>query len=141
MVRQEITNNDKLEDVIKKMTEGVPGASVILANATNQNALGWFLVLELDSMNMRGSQIWLGYKDYCGEDVDLFWDCVKKHDAQMVEAVNIETAKCGQKDKAVQIGGSSHKENLLFTQKEMKELAKKPKIVHPKAMEKISPAL
>lgn len=136
MQRQEILPTDTPFDIITKMSEGVPGASVLLSSAVKNDMRGWFLVMELDNMNMRGSQIWLAYKDYCGENIELFWDCVKNHDAKMIDAVNIESAKCGQKDKAIQVGGSSHKENLFFSSKEMKELSKMPKIVHPKASKK-----
>ena len=83
-------------------------------------------------MNLRGSQIWVAYKDYCGESIELFMDCVKSRDAQMIEAVNITSAKYGTRDKAVRYGASSMKEYPVMTDEEMKKLAKKEVPVNPK---------
>ena len=45
-------------------------------------------ILNLDDMNIRGSQVWLGYKDHCGEDIEKFVQCAKNRDESMVEAIN-----------------------------------------------------
>ncbi len=136
MERKEIQPKDTAEDIILKMAEGVPGASVLLSNVVKTNISGWFRVMDLDSMNIRGSQIWLGYKDYCGENLDLFWDCVKKHDEKMIEAINILSAKMGDRDKAVKNDGDTQKDKLFFSKQELEKLKKQTAPVHPEAAKK-----
>jgi len=48
------------------------------------------ILLSLDDMNMRGSQIWVGYKGHCGEDIEKFVQCINDRDSNMVEVVNKE---------------------------------------------------
>ena len=41
---------------------------------------GIFDILSLDDMNMRGSQIWVAYKDHCGQDIEKFIACIKERE-------------------------------------------------------------
>ena len=131
-MREKISLNDSFYDLVIKISEGNPGAITVISQMINDNPASMMNVLSLDDMNMRGSQIWVAYKDYCGESIDLFMESVKKRDTQMVEAVNIVCAKCGVNDKAVQYGASSMKEYPVMTDEEMKRLAKKEVPVNPK---------
>lgn len=85
--------NIKLEatviDLMVAMSEGNPGAINVLANIikTNPNS-GLITMLSLDDMNIRGSQIWLGYKDHCGQNIDKFIECVDNRDVEMVNTIN-----------------------------------------------------
>jgi hypothetical protein len=53
-------------------------------------------ILHLNDMNMRGSQIWVGYKDYCGEELSRFLECVRAHDPAMVAKVNEQCERSGE---------------------------------------------
>jgi hypothetical protein len=42
-------------------------------------------LLDLDDMNMRGSQIWVGFKNHCEGEIDVFLDAVKNRDPELVK--------------------------------------------------------
>jgi hypothetical protein len=56
---------------------------------------------------MRGPQVWVGYKDHCGQDIDKFIAAVKNRDPDMVKTVN---SHCGTRATAV-IGGAPFAKN------------------------------
>ena len=86
------------------MSEGNPGALSVICQILQADPLeGFMTLLNLDDMNIRGSQIWLGYKDHCREDIKLFIWCVKNRDRNMVETINLEP---GERPKVVTSGAS-----------------------------------
>lgn len=89
--RKPLTLRHTLKAAIAEMSEGNPGALNVLCNlALHDPVEGLFLVLALDDMNMRSSQIWVGYKDYCGEDMEKFKAAIKQRDPAMIAKVNEE---------------------------------------------------
>lgn len=62
--------------------------------------------LNLDDMNMRGSQIAVAYSDYAGRDVQKFIAAVNERDSLMVAAVN---EKCAYTGEIAVTGGASLK--------------------------------
>lgn len=89
MKREKITGSDNLQTIMVKMSEGNPGAlTVLMAMHKKQGQMAFMEMLSLDDMNIRGPQIWLGYKDHCGEDIDKFLECVKGRDSDMVKTIN-----------------------------------------------------
>ena len=68
--------------------------------------IGYVLILGLDDMNIRGSQIWIGYKDYCKEDIMKFIQAIKDRDPEMINKINQESLNGNHNDRAV-IGGAS----------------------------------
>lgn len=64
-------------DVFMKMSEGNPGAMTVLMQIFEktqeidpENTLGGLgVILCLDTMGLRGSRIWMLYKDVCGESM------------------------------------------------------------------------
>jgi len=88
--REELRLNDNLMDWMVKMTEGNPGALIVLLTAMKEKGAQEMgeLILFLDDMNIRGKQIWIGYKDYCGCDIDKFADCIKEKDQVMIDKIN-----------------------------------------------------
>lgn len=143
MKRMNLTGNTGFIEFIDQMSEGNPGASVVLMSAIDGKAVAGFMnILNLDDMNIRGTQIWLGFKDYCKEDLKLFWESVQNRDANLVEAINRENAKQNGKYKAVVSGASyNNPEEIVFSEQEKKEFASKPKMVHPQAKEKAAETL
>ena len=124
-MREKINANDSFFELVTKLGEGNPGAMNVIMSMINKNPAAFLQLLSLDDMNIRGSQIWVAYKDYCGESIDLFLDAVKKRDETMIEAVNIVSAKSGLKDKAIRSGASYMEQYPLMTDEEIKSLAKK----------------
>lgn len=103
--RRKIEANDTIFKILEKMSENIPGAISAMARLTKEDPMGFMLVLGLDDMNIRGSEIWQAYKYYCDEDIDKFKEAIKNRDADMVQFINEENAKVGG-EKAV-CGGAS----------------------------------
>ena len=72
-------------DLIVKMSEGNPGALRVLMELLPIDPI---LVLHLDDMNIRGWQVWVGYKDHCNYDLSLFTKCIQDRDQKMIETIN-----------------------------------------------------
>lgn len=136
--REKITLEDTGLNTIFKMSEGNPGAvkgltSLIQDDPTN----GLMLMLGLDDMNIRGSQIWSAYKHYCNEDIEKFKEVIHNRDKDMVEFVNEHEASVGG-EKAVTSGASFDRSKVpgkyRFTQEEVNELRenKETRLKHQK---------
>ena len=102
-MRPKIELTDSTQDVFVKMSEGNPGALTVLMDMFNGDPNNVLLVLSLDDMNIRGPQIWVGYKDYCGamregdekppskeEILARFMKAIEDRDPEMVKAINDE---------------------------------------------------
>lgn len=89
MNRTKINITGTVMDMLLQMGEGNPGALSILSKLwqlPGPDAL--MSILDLDDMNMRGSQIYVAWKDYCGEDMEKFKDSIRNRDPEMVRVVN-----------------------------------------------------
>jgi len=108
-MREKIVPSDNVLDIMIKMSEGNSGAATILAYLHGELALlneppGLLvMLLDLDDMNIRGSQIWVGFKDHCNSDIAWFKRAILARDPDMVDTIN---ASCGGHEKAVVWGGS-----------------------------------
>ena len=123
--RKKIELNDTIFDVIYKMTDGIPGAIVGVTELMKSDEAGFMLLLGLDDMNIRGSQIWEAYKYLYNEDGKKFAEAVKNRDEKMVQFINEELASTGG-EKAV-TGGASFDRNKTpdkyrFTEEEVEQL-------------------
>ena len=87
------------------MSEGNPGAASVIGQLL-QDDTGFMKLLGLDDMNIRGTQIWVGYKDHCGEDIEKFKAAIHERDADMVETINKECLYADFQEKAVTSGAS-----------------------------------
>ena len=87
-MRKPINLMASTQEVINQMSEGIIGAIVVMtALITEGHPL---LIASLDDMNIRGSQIWIGYKDHCGEDIELFIQCIQDRCPNMIKTINDE---------------------------------------------------
>lgn len=87
--RKKINLNMAVKDILLAMGEGTPGGIRVLADILNKEPeVGLLYILDLDDMNIRGSQIWVGYKDHCGENLDRFIECIEARDGEMVRTIN-----------------------------------------------------
>jgi hypothetical protein len=95
-MRSKIQLSDSVRDIMTKMSEGNPGALTVLVKLYKEHGdKGIFTMLGMDDMNIRGSQIWLAYKDHCGEDLGKLVEAVQARDSDMVETVNREYGHTG----------------------------------------------
>lgn len=105
--REPINLDDTTMDVLLKMAEGNPGAITVLSQLLERDdptgLPGLLTILSLDDMNMRGPQIWVGYKDHCGEDIEAFAAAVNSRDPEMIATVNAES---GVDERAVPSGAA-----------------------------------
>lgn len=81
--------SDSAVDIMVKMSEGNPGAITVLMQLMKE-PIGLMDVLTLDDMGIRGSQIWVGYKDYCKQDIVKFKEAIKVRDTAMIAVINAE---------------------------------------------------
>ena len=86
-MRKKIQLNTSMQELASLMSEGNPGALSVLMPLMTDDPL---ILLDLDDMNIRGPQVWVGYKDFCGEDLEKFKQCVRDRSEQMVSAINDE---------------------------------------------------
>ena len=99
--REPIKLSTKIADMIAIMSEGNPGRLRILLELRDPIS-----ILGLDDMNIRGWQIWIGYKDYCGSDLEKFRECIRNRDSEMVNTINKSAIRMNLSIRAV-IGGAS----------------------------------
>lgn len=109
ITRPEININDSVLDMLLLMSEGNPGAATVLVQIMNKYDAGAMLVFILDDMNIRGPQIWVGYKNACHEDLDEFCRRIKTRDQEIINIINEELSRDNSfKWIAVKGGASSH---------------------------------
>ena len=95
MARKSLELSDTPMDIILKMSERNPGGLNVVMSILDlppedvdhfMGPMG--LLLDLDDMNIRGSQIWLAYKDHCKEDLPTLVKAIRDRDPQMVKTIN-----------------------------------------------------
>lgn len=60
-----------LIDAVVKMAEGNLGATRVMCELMEPNLVEGFMdICRLDDLELYGSDIWLAYKDVCGEDIE-----------------------------------------------------------------------
>lgn len=91
--REPIKLTDTIKDMIWKMSEGNPGAIRVICEILASEEGIPFLIFGLDDMNIRGWQIWVGYKDYCKCDIELFKKKIRERSQEMVDIINNEAKK------------------------------------------------
>ena len=82
------TMKNALIGVLVKIAEGNPGAIRVLIDMQKEKEFGFEAALHLDDMNIKGWKIWVGFKDYCKQDLDKFYDLVMKRDKDMIKFIN-----------------------------------------------------
>lgn len=91
-MRQPIDLDGSVMDTLVLLSEGNPGAATVLAKLIEHDErgpeYGYLDVLRLDDYNMRGPQIWVGYKYHCDHDLKRFVQCIRSHDPAMIAKVN-----------------------------------------------------
>lgn len=104
--RKEVSTND-MKELVVAMAEGNPGAMRVILDLLQGAGGGSFMeVLILDDMNIRGTQVWIAFKDFAKEDMATFVAAIRKRDAEMIRVVN-EEGVAGNHDWKALHGGAS----------------------------------
>lgn len=104
--RKKIDLNTSIMDMMVILSEGNPGATTVIARMASLDPMNILLLLGLDEMNIRGWQIWCGYKNYCNSDLNMFIECVRNRDSNMIDKINNEAIRMKQDVRAVIRGAS-----------------------------------
>ena len=106
--RKEISLMDNFQELVMKMSEGNPGGFNVMMQMAKESQQDAFMqVLSLDDMNIRGSQIWIAYKNFCNSDIKTLIECIKNRDKNMIDKINEESKKSGISWIAVEGGASA----------------------------------
>lgn len=69
--------NMSIHDIIIALAEGNPGAVTTLAKILNSDPMNLLVVLLFDTYNIYGSHIYIAYKHYAKEDIDVLISALK----------------------------------------------------------------
>ena len=95
-MRKPIDLDMTTKDIIVLMSEGNIGALNVLMDIVNKYPADHIIyLLHLDDMNIRGSQIWVAFKDWAGEDLAKLIAGIESRDREMVEWVSSQAGNCG----------------------------------------------
>ena len=118
--REKIKIDMSTTDLLITMSEGLPGGVVVLVKLM-EDPEGIGRILDLDDMNIRGTQIWIGFKDYCGEDIEKFKTAIKERDPKMIDVIN-RVGLSGNHEYRAVVHGASFGERPLLEQKEHSQI-------------------
>ena len=99
--------NMSVLDIAVMMSEGNPGGLTVICKLLEHNPDGLMYLLHLDDMNIRGTQIWIAFKNYCNQDINYFIECIKARNKDMIAKVNEVNMEQGESWRAVPHGASS----------------------------------
>jgi len=71
-----------------KLAEGNPGAAQVCALILRADPdWGYCTLLDLDDMGLRGSAIWVAYKDYAKQDLPTLVRALKERSPELIAAM------------------------------------------------------
>jgi len=84
-----IDMNDSLMTSIVKLSAGNPGAVTVLCRLLKEypDGDGFMAILHADDMGMVGPAIWIGYKDFAGEDLETFKQALFDRSQKMIDVI------------------------------------------------------
>ena len=84
--RKKINAGGTGQELVVTMSEGNVGAISVIRQVLESSSMDGFMrLLDLDDMNVRGPQIWVGFKKHCEGEIDVFLDAVKNRDPELVK--------------------------------------------------------
>ena len=60
----------------------------VLIDMQKEKEYGFEAALHLDDLGIKGSKIWIGFKDYCKQDLEKFYDLVMERNKDMIKFIN-----------------------------------------------------
>ena len=91
-MRKKVRLDTDFKELLILMSEGNSDAMSVIFELTKHHD-GIATVLHLDDMNIRGWQIWVGYKDFCGADLLKFKKLAQNRDKEMIKYINDHAEK------------------------------------------------
>jgi hypothetical protein len=107
--RKEINAGGSMQDLVVTMSEGNVGAISVIRQVLESSPIDGFMrLLDLDDMNMRGSQIWVGFKNHCGGEIDVFLDAAKNRGPELVKPsmLAVRTVRTSLEDRRLKLRSS-----------------------------------
>jgi len=77
---------DKAEDAVLKLSDGNPGALIVLIDLLKQPS-GLLRILRLDAFGIYGQWIWIAYKDICKGNIDLLIEKLIKNGDELIKEI------------------------------------------------------
>jgi hypothetical protein len=77
--------NDTNLTAVEKLSQGNPGALQVCCELFKAHGFG--PLLDMDDMGIAGQSVWLGYKNFAGEDLDTFATALRERDQKMIDAI------------------------------------------------------
>lgn len=76
------------DEIFEMMAEGNEVAGQVLVEIITKHKRGFDIILDMDDMNIRGTQIVLGVQAVCGNSIKSFVDMVEKRHPFLVDEIN-----------------------------------------------------
>jgi hypothetical protein len=88
--REALDLRGSVMDLMITLSEGNPGAARVLSDlaATIDRDRFAKTLLTLDDMNIRGTQIWVGFNDFAKGDIKAFYAAVFSRNKDMIKVIN-----------------------------------------------------
>ncbi len=105
-----------IQDWLVAMAEGNIGGLTVMTQIFKEigEAKGFIAILNMDDMNIRGPQIWVGFKDHCKENLEDFVQCIKDRDPAMIDTINSVMSPQNFEERAISCGASAyHRKSVL----------------------------
>jgi hypothetical protein len=89
-MRKKIELDMSVKDIVVEMSEGNPGAINVMMSMIEKLGIttATLDILRMEDMNIRGSQIWVGYKDFAGGDMEKFVGALRDRNKEMISLIN-----------------------------------------------------
>lgn len=85
---ERITNlNSTAMDIVVKLSDGNPGAVTVLMKML-QDPMNLLAILLFDTFSIYGSNIWIAYKDYAKEDINVLISALRDPEKRK-EMINV----------------------------------------------------
>jgi len=81
-----LTIDDTGISAVMKLSGGNPGSVRVCAELLRLPN-GIMLLLDMDDMGMKGPSIWLGYKDFAGQNIETFAAALRSRDKEMIRVI------------------------------------------------------
>ena len=80
---------DSAQSALIKMADGNPGAITVMIGLLKRADDGLLDLLHLDTVGLYGPDIWIAYKDICGEDLDALSDRLRSDSLSLSSDVKL----------------------------------------------------
>ena len=78
-----------MRETLIELSDGNPGALTVLTDCAAQTPSSFGVIVDkLEEHDIRGSLIWVGYKDICDEELSAFISSVLREDDDFLEELD-----------------------------------------------------